>query len=298
MLVGVQTYRSYYTAILSNAFLLEHIKTLPGLHLLFNTPTLAGSLSISLVVNWSRKLSRCFCPDIPKKDSLDYTEPNDLSPSAWPPDKKWVDDGCVWSYVLCYCVQKAPAHNTCSTEPFPEASMLEAFSFHRSMKMMTIYLIRSKQERYWEGTRTQKQLMIGEQKSRDTQELPAGWYMFSLWFKNEHMLIRQKDLTGSAANAAILNPFKIIFFILNLVFSVTRILSWYIQNPFDKRNNLVKGWTHSNGKEVTEKTTKMKESVGEMKAECCQEIRSFYLPSSILILSAISLFDNKKTNNF
>lgn len=80
--------------------------------------------------------------------------------------------------------------------------------------------------------------------------MQQGWCIFFLVIQNECALIRgrERDLTGFSANAVILNPFKIIFFILNLFFSVTRILNWFAQNPFEKRNNLLRARAHSKWK--------------------------------------------------
>lgn len=77
-------------------------------------------------------------------------------------------------------------------------------------------------------------------------------YVF-LAIQNEYMFIRQRerDLTGFSANAAILNPFKIIFFILNLFLSVTRILNWFVQNPFEKGIIYSKQGHTLNGKKET-----------------------------------------------
>lgn len=75
--------------------------------------------------------------------------------------------------------------------------------------------------------------------------------MFSYWFKNEYILIKQGDLTVSSADPAILNPFKIIFFIWNLLFSVTRTLNWFVQNPFEKEIICSKQGHTQNGKRET-----------------------------------------------
>lgn len=68
---------------------------------------------------------------------------------------------------------------------------------------------------------------------------------------NVCLLGGEGDLTGFSTNAAILNPFKIIFVILNLFFSVTRILNRFAQNLFEEEIIYSKQGHTLNGKTVT-----------------------------------------------
>ena len=102
------------------------------------------------------------------------------------------------------------------------------------------------------------------------------------------LLGRQRDLTGFSANAAILNPFKIIFFILNLFFSVTRILNWFVQNPFEKEIIYSKqGHIANERKRDTTNLTEDEASLWQAKEDYCLENRMF--SPSILIFPPISL---------
>lgn len=102
------------------------------------------------------------------------------------------------------------------------------------------------------------------------------------------LLGRERDLTVFSANAAILNSFKVIFLILNLFFSVTRILNWFVQNPFEKEIIYSKqGHTANERKRDTTNLTEDEASVWKAKEDYCLENRIF--SPSILTFPPISL---------